>query len=430
MKPQPFVVDEYKTIDIPGLNPTPADLALANDAELKKRLTIRWLANGRLSVTAGPWVGIVELDCATIHVRPKLAGTELDVLAMYDYAHGPGAPPRLHNLRKLPGPGRNLRDLVCLLLIEESKELLRRGLRRDYIRREAAVPAMRGRLLADRQIMRRYGRLDQLECRFDELDANILDNRLCAAALHLAAHSAHDQTVREEARRIAGDFTDVCDPAGLDPRLASQLLTYHRGNERYRAAHRWALLLLGAGGFHDLYSTTSPLAKTFMFDMNALFQAFLSQLLRQATHDTAFIVRAAEPLTNIICHDDGRRPTTITPDIQLTRGEGRTAWRRSIDAKYKLYEKKTIKSQDLYQSFVYAHALSGSDTPETPTACIVFSSLNDETPRSTVLHRANGTVAARIVAIALNVPATLAALGTPAQKPMLDELLSKLTVRT
>ncbi|MEV5829365.1 hypothetical protein AB0L25_27765 [Spirillospora sp. NPDC052242] len=78
-------------------------------------------------------------------------------------------------MRRL-GEGLDLRDLVCLLLTLEADRLLRHGLRRDYLRREEDLPAVRGRLLADRQVMRRFGRLDRLECRYDERSGDILDN--------------------------------------------------------------------------------------------------------------------------------------------------------------------------------------------------------------------------------------------------------------
>ncbi|MFF4625284.1 McrC family protein [Nonomuraea jabiensis] len=328
-----------------------ADRVCISSKELNKRIKLRWSADGRLHVTATQHVGVLELDCATIQVRPKLAGNELDALAMFDYASEIGKLRRLQHLRAMPGEGRNLRDLVCQLLTESCEDLLRHGLRRDYVRREEARPTVRGRMLHDRQILRRYGRLDRIECRFDDFDSDILDNRLCAVALRLAARTAQDDQVRADAARVAEHFIAVCEPGTLTARLLTERVVYHRGNEIYRPAHQWALLLLRSAGFHDLYSSAGPSGRAFMFDMDVLFEAFIVRLLREAVRDNGLTVRANENLGGIICFDDGTRYTDVRPDIRLVRGNGANAWYRSIDAKYKHYTGRHLSTPDLYQSF-------------------------------------------------------------------------------
>jgi 5-methylcytosine-specific restriction enzyme subunit McrC len=425
---EPIVVHEYESQTVVGLMPSPADRVFAESAEVRKRLGLTWLYDDRLRIEAGSHVGVVQLDCATIQVRPKLAGSELDALAMFDYAGGLRSLRYLQVLRATPDAGHDLRDLVCLLLTASCEDLLRGGLRRDYVRREEAVSALRGRLLLDRQLTRRYGRLDQLECRYDEFDGDILDNRLCAAALDLAARTAHDRDVRGRARRAAAYFGEVCRPGALDVRLAIERLSYHRGNEHYRVAHRWALLLLQAGGFRDLYSAVGPAARAFMFDMNPLFEAFVTRLLRDAASGKGMAVHAQDVLSDVICHEDGRSYAAMIPDIRLI-SHGPEPWSRPIDAKYKLYADRQIATSDLYQGFVYAMGTSTDDRRETPTACVVYASQKDPPPRTVVMRRADGKTAARIIAIGLNVPATLNTLGTSDEQHLHSRLLSAVSPR-
>lgn len=405
----PVVLEEYETVRVTGLRPSQTDIRAADSAELGKRITLRWRRDDTLEVVAGPYVGVVNLECVSIHVRPKLAGRELAVLQMLDYASGLSALRDLEQVQHF-GEGLNLRDLVCLLLTREADRLLRHGLRRDYLRREEALPTLRGRLLPDRQILRRYGQLDRLECRYDELSSDIVDNRLCGAALQVAARTATDSTVRKHARRLAGDFTNVCATDAFYATKAEQRLSYHRGNEHYRSAHRWALLLLHGTAFADLYAVSGPSSQAFMFDMNRLFEKFVTRLLQDAAHGTGIKVRAQASLSRAICHEDGRSHTTITPDIQLIRGHGLQARRCSIDAKYKNYTHNKITPIDLYQSFAYAEALSHRAGERTPTAFILYASDCDSPPRSVILHRHDRTQAARITSIAVNLPATLKAL--------------------
>ncbi|MEU7455399.1 McrC family protein [Streptosporangium roseum] len=418
-----MVLDEYQKTWVGDLSPSATDRAAAYSEDLGQRLRLRWLASGELEVEATSYIGVVALDCVTIHIRPKLVGRELAVLRMLDYASGLPALRHMDRLRNLPNQGHDLRDLICLLLTVECEALVRHGLRRDYIRRQETLPAIRGRLLADQQVLRRFGRLDRLECRFDEFDSDILDNRLCAAALRVAAHSARDEALRARARRVATDFSEVCTTDGLDVRWVAQHLTYHRPNEHYRQAHRWALLLLQAPGFTDLLSTGGPSSRTFMLDMNSLFEAFATQLLREATHRTGIAVRAQESLSRSISRPDGRSYTSITPDIQLVHGHGPGAWRRSVDVKYKLYADRTIKPSDLYQSFAYGQVLSSE---ETPTAYILFASDRDGEPDHVVLRRLDGVPVAKLISVGVNVPRVLETLGTPRLQPLLNRLLDDL----
>ncbi|MGI8333691.1 McrC family protein [Actinomadura scrupuli] len=419
------ILNEYESVKVTGLHPSSADIDAAESEALAKRITLRWLRGDTLEITANSHVGVVNLNCVAIHVRPKLAGRELSVLQMLDYASGLPALRNLDQLQRL-GQGLHLRDLVCLLLARETDKLLRHGLRRDYLRREESLPAVRGRLLIDRQILRRYGQLDRLECRYDELSSDIPDNQLCGAALQVAARSTGDPTVRASARRLAADFADVCVPDRLNIRATEERLTYHRGNEHYRNAHRWALLLLRGAAFSDLYSATGPSSQAFMIDMNVLFEKFVTQLLRDATRGSGIAVRDQDSLDKAICHQDGHSYTTITPDIQLVHGHGPGAWRCSIDAKYKLYTDNKVKPGDLYQSFTYAQALSNQNSPRPPTAYILYASEQDVSPRTVILHRRNREPAARITLIAINVPHALETLASQNRQPMLDNLSSQI----
>ena len=89
-----------------------------------------------------------------------------------------------------PGLSRRCSTSLALLLAEECRRVVRAGLLADYIEREEDLPILRGRLLLDRQVLRRFGRLDRLECRHDEHERDILENRILAAALRACGRRA------------------------------------------------------------------------------------------------------------------------------------------------------------------------------------------------------------------------------------------------
>jgi len=95
-------------------------------------LEVLELRNG-LTVRSTSFVGRVRLGEIDVTVVPKLPSDSL--LKLLRYAYG------LRDLRLLPSTTHTtqalgLQDILVWQLIEEAKELLARGLRRAYVRRE------------------------------------------------------------------------------------------------------------------------------------------------------------------------------------------------------------------------------------------------------------------------------------------------------
>lgn len=126
-----------------------------------------------LSVRSTSFVGRVRLGEIEITVVPKLRSDAL--LTLIRYAYG------LRQLHLLPATSHTtqtlgFQDLLVLQLIEEVHELLSRGLRRAYLRREEALTSPRGRI--DFQAMAGPGSLVDatLPCVHHRRDENRLIN--------------------------------------------------------------------------------------------------------------------------------------------------------------------------------------------------------------------------------------------------------------
>jgi 5-methylcytosine-specific restriction enzyme subunit McrC len=402
---------EYETRVVEGIRLGPADHALCASEQLAPRLRVRELAGGRLEIAAGPCVGVVRFDACEIRILPKYLGSELDVLRMLEYAAGRGLLP-LDAPRTVREGAPHLRDLVALLLIEECERLLSRGVRQDYVSTEDDLPAVRGRLLVDRQLLRHYGRLDRLACRFDEHDTDILDNRLCAAAVDLAARTARSPAVRARARRAATSFARIAPTHLGDLRSALAALDYHRHNTHYRSAHRWAALLLSGGGVADLLAPGPLTSRAFLVDMNVLFEAFLTRLLREAAAGTGLTVSDQTRHRGVLYDERTERPYgEIRPDVLITGSVDGERLCRPVDVKYKLYDRGKLSPSDLYQAFLYAHALAQQPAGGLPTCVLLHPGGASTTRESVAVRRWDNTASARVRSVSLHLPSVLGALG-------------------
>ncbi|MEV5155097.1 hypothetical protein AB0K81_24695 [Streptomyces werraensis] len=400
---------EYESRVVSGVRLGPADRALYANDQLSARIGIRELPAERLEVTASACVGVLRLDALEIRIRPKYLGTDLDVLRMMEYAAG--RRDLLDASRMVLGGAPHLRDLVALLVTEECERILAHGVRRDYVTVEDDLRAVRGRLLVDRQVLRHHGRPDRLACRFDEHDGDIVDNRLCAAALSLAARTAGSSTVRARARRAATRFAQIAPTPLGDLRAAWESLDHHRHNAHYRRAHRWAALLLGGGGIDGLFTAGSLASRALLIDMNALFEAFGTRLLREAADGTGWAVREQSRHRGVLLDErTGRSYGEVRPDLLLSGTVGGVPQRLPVDLKYKLYEHKKLTPSDTYQAALYAHALARQPPGVPPTCVLVHPGDTSAARQSVAVRRFDGAVSARIRTVSVRLPAVL---GTP-----------------
>lgn len=355
-------IPEWGRLDISGVGPpSPDDLTLA--AQLRgqadeigstegSKLLLDWSYDGRLRVRARSWVGVVRVAGHEIRITPKHTRGSLGVLTMLRYASG-AVPDQLGSQRTVREGDRNLIDLVCLLLADECELVVRQGALQDYVEHEEALSALRGRLLVDRQIRARYGQLEEIECRFDELETDIAENRILAAGLAVARRVCTDVMIRARVRRLAEAFAELCSVArGVAD--AADPMEYTRRNKHYATGHVWARLLLAQHGIHDLYAAGTPPTQAFLLDMNILFERFIAQALEDSARGTMFRVDCQSSTGSIIVDAlTGRTYTRVRPDMLVHNDGGETF---PVDTKYKLYDERRVAPEDIYQAFLYAFA--------------------------------------------------------------------------
>ena len=370
-----------------------------------------------LRVRTRSWVGVVRLGDVEIRVVPKLAGNRVDLVRLLDLTLGLDGLTRLCGEAGLEAAGDRLVDLVALLLGESCLSLLRRGLLAGYVEREEPLPVVRGRILGDRQVLRRFGRLDRVECRFDELEHDIDENRLLAIALRVAHRRVRSVPVRRRLARLRAVLEPICDETQLDLRSARKAMTgsfYHRLNSHYRECHGLAWLLLDGLGVDDLLASGSTRSFAFLLDMNVLFERFVEHLVTRALIGTRFRVRYQAAQRSILWNATAHRPYgRIVPDLLVESGDGALT-RLAIDAKYKLYDERHIDPGDIYQTFLYAYAISARSDHGPPSALILYpSSAHGASPLRLRVRPDSDRESAEIMSLGVSIPAALDAFEKP-----------------
>lgn len=419
-----YQFSEYESRVIEGYRPTPGDKRLAEDLAagggLAPRMDVDWLEGGRVKVATYSWIGVVRFSALEIRVVPKLVGGTLPVLRMIEYSESIRLLARLLTDRPLPGDGTDLFDLIVMLLIEETKSLIRDGLIRDYHSVDDSIDTLRGRLRIREQFLRRYGQLHRIECTFDEYDGDIPENQLLAAALQAAAPRAGDLNVRNGARTFGGVMNEVCEAQTRAVDWYDRNIRYVRRNARYRPAHTLAKLVLEGLALNDHVDNSTRSVTSFMIDMNAIFEEFVTRLVINSLAGTALRARAQQSVRAVIVDEDtGDTYSRIRPDLLIE--DSTTGLTVPIDVKYKLYGSgKKVDSADIYQSFVYAYSLGAQS--DYARAGLIYPSTTPVSGPALYVKSLAGAKSARIRGAGIDIPAALEAIGSPAVEQLHERM--------
>lgn len=387
------------------------DLVARLEGEGDTKLSIEELRTG-LRVRARSWVGVIRLETVELRVVPKLAGDQLGLVRLIQAVSGIDALRRLDADATLDAAGDSLLELVALLFADELERLMRRGLLSGYVEKEDELAMVRGRILADRQVLRRFGRLDRVHCRYDELEHDVDENRLLLAALRAVTRHVHSADIHRRLARMRLVLEPVCDLHGVDTRELRQAISYDRLNAHYETAHQLANLILDGLGVEDLFSGGSTRIFAFMIDMSLLFERFVEKVVSWALPSKEFTVSRQASSSSIVRFAETRKPyAKVIPDLVVTRREpGGSSL--PIDAKYKLYDLKKIDQGDLYQAFLYSFAWGTKSREGTgvvpPAAVLLYPASGADSKRVMLdVTSIDGVKGARVAAMGLPIPALL-----------------------
>lgn len=370
------------------------------------KLSVDELLTG-LRITTRSWVGVVRFSDFDLRIIPKLAGGEQTLLTMVDFATGLDSLSRHPSVHTFAAEGASLLDLVAMLLAEACERIVQSGMLSDYVQVESDLPVVRGRILVREQVLRRMGRVDRVECRYDECSTEIIDNQLLLAALRTAALRVSHPAVAFRLRRLQNLFSEVCSVDDLDLRAIRSTFTYNRLNEHYREGHQLAWLILDALGIDDLYAGGGHRTFAFLLDMNRLFEDFVTRWLTLLLRRTPYRAIAQRRDRSVVWNADLNRPySTVIPDLVIERKDkpGRFL---PIDAKYKRYENRRIAPSDIYQTFLYAYAY-GQAHAVRPNSIMIYPADSKATQIQRLhVQCADGPPSAQITAMGIDIAAVL-----------------------
>lgn len=247
----------------------------------------------------------------------------------------------------------NVAELLSAILCRGVSVQIKRGLIRQYISREEALAAPRGKLEIGESIKTQVIRKKQLVCNYDEFSVDAYPNRIIKTTMELLLRGSISKARKKEIRKLMIFFDGI---SILDIHSINWDIQYDRNNQTYRmliAVCRFVikgLLQTTADGSTKImdYADDQTMAK--------LYEKFiLGYYQREHPELKAYSPQIAWQVT------DGYRTLlpTMQSDIVITNKAAKKTL--IIDAKYYThnmqmkapYMTQTLHSGNLYQIFTY-----------------------------------------------------------------------------
>lgn len=224
---------------------------------------------------------------------------------------------------------------------------LQQGLLQGYRATEETALIVRGRVRESEQMRRHFGGTLPVEVAYDEFTTDIPENRILRASVERLLRLPG--VPGEVRNRLLHQRARLADATPLVRGQPRPLWQPSRLNARYHQALHLARAVLDEASAE--HAPGELPIDGFLFDMNKLFEDFVTVALQQSLRGTAFRGRLQESH-----YLDEASAIRMKPDFVLYGPDGAPV--AVADAKYKVQKKRgSYPDADLYQMLAYCTAL-------------------------------------------------------------------------
>lgn len=399
---EPIIVGEYDPIRI-GLKSTPktitreeADEIIGLRKDFGCKNPAEWFRlrhnrkEGCMELTAGSWVGVLNLDDIQVSVYPKIdptpdggqqtmAAPKADLLAMLLGAGYIDLDPK-----EVPKLDQNAAfvDHLAVLFIQKLLREITRGLPHSYIERREMLGTLRGRVDFERQLVATARGLPTLACTYDSFEVDTRLNRVLKAGLKAALSLVHGKKTKQMLRRTEALLDEVQDVGvSVDYAKATPI---SRSSRHLESLKQWAVVFLSRKTLDVRGSANGRQGAGLMFRMWDVYERYainqLNKTLAEVGKKTGcklYAIGQKQTWKVATYQRDGSTHDafTLKPDILIYRDGvpimiADTKWKVLNDAEDEETAKLGVSQPDVYQMMAYTQIITPPGEPPLPLALL------------------------------------------------------------
>jgi 5-methylcytosine-specific restriction enzyme subunit McrC len=378
MKKKVLTIYEYKQVKLDAEN----NFCLSNKEliildKLNKKLRklyktgtdiieIKFLPGRSITLKANNYVGVIKVGNKTIQIIPKMAKESegednrkkqaiSNLLYMLSYTKKLNI--KESDLASLKKKNDNFFEVLIFLFAKNLLALIQNNISKEYIIKEDNLPFIKGKLQFSNHIRLNSVTRTNFYLRYDEFCEDNILNRIFKYTTHLLIKTTNSFSNLKLLQELQFIFNDISLQRVSVDDFKKVNLT--RLNKVYEPVLNLAKIFISQSSIEmnaDNISTFS-----FVFDMNALFEEYVGEMIRRSCHDKFIYITMQRPCCNlveskIVNGEDRGQVFNMKPDIAL--GQNYKYPEIIVDTKYKMLEndnkKEGVSQADMYQMNAYS----------------------------------------------------------------------------
>lgn len=234
--------------------------------------------------------------------------------------------------------------------LQSVNQLVKRGLRSDYVKREDNLAFQKGKLLVSKQVRHNVVSKHKFYVEYDEFLQDRPANRLLRAALKKVSGF----TSRHKNQRLLRELDFAFDgiPPSTNPKDDFARIKLDRGMSYYHSPLAWAKLILE--GLSPLSMKGTAEAQSLLFPMEMVFENYVASVLGESLPEDSTL--STQVTSKYLTTHNGKNQFQLRPDLMITNSDQSSI---VLDTKWKLIDLNAyhygISQSDLYQMFAYGH---------------------------------------------------------------------------
>lgn len=232
-----------------------------------------------------------------------------------------------------------LLEIFIAMFLDELSQLIKKGIKSDYIAKEENSPFLKGKLKINEQIKYNTIHKERFFVVYDEFSNDRVENRLIKTTLHYLYKKSHSTKNQQRIREFLFVFDDIL--CSHDIKNDFTKITSNRQMKAYEQTLLWCKTFLLGNSFSPYKG--DDLAFALLFDMNLLFESYVGAYLQKQ----GLNVSLQDKQHHLV---EVPKKFALRPDIVVTHYDETII----ADTKWKcIKEEKDINQADMYQLFAY-----------------------------------------------------------------------------
>lgn len=253
-----------------------------------------------------------------------------------------------------------LLEIFISQFLNTVNQLIKKGIKSDYVREQSNTPFLKGKLLSSQQLKYNFINRHKFYVEFDAYLTDIPVNRIIHSALAVVSNYTQFSRNKKLSQELLFVFDEI--PLSKDYKGDFSAIKLQRGMQHYDAPIRWARLILE--GFSPQSMLGDHNAYSLLFPMEAVFENYVARYLAKRVSLPSKL--SAQVQSKSLVKYGDKDYFRLKPDLYLSRlGDHDivldTKWKLIDQSKTTGKDKFGLSQDDFYQMLGYGFKYLNGD---------------------------------------------------------------------